>query len=106
LRSADGTAHLVEQVPAPPLGFGLLEGSNFEEAEVTMLPGDALVFYSDGLIERRGEGIDDGLAHLVEAARFTSQLSASELCEHLLSSLVKSSEQFDDVAILVLQIDD
>jgi hypothetical protein len=39
-----------EVPPNVPLGIG---GSNFSEAVVTLKPGDSLLFYTDGVVERR-----------------------------------------------------
>jgi serine phosphatase RsbU (regulator of sigma subunit) len=51
---------------------GILLGAakeSYETATVALLPGDLLILYSDGLIERRDRSLDEGLARLCEAVR-------------------------------------
>jgi serine phosphatase RsbU (regulator of sigma subunit) len=43
--------------------------SIYADAEDTVGPNDTLIFYSDGLVERRGESLDIGLERLSAAAR-------------------------------------
>ena len=67
-----------------------------------MEPGSSLVLFTDGLIERPGELIDEGMAQL--AARVQEAPDDLEaLCDHLLETLVPSSGATDDVAILMLR---
>ena len=63
-------------------------------------PGALLCFYTDGLIERRGELIDDGLARLCQA--LTPQ-PADEACATVMQALVGSGPARDDVALLMVR---
>jgi sigma-B regulation protein RsbU (phosphoserine phosphatase) len=67
---------------------------------VPVPPGALLCFYTDGLIERRGELIDDGLARLCRAV--TAQ-PAEEACATVMSALVGSGPARDDIALLMLR---
>ncbi|MFE0738820.1 SpoIIE family protein phosphatase [Streptomyces sp. NPDC058855] len=52
----------------PQLGgilLGVLEQAEYDEDEVHLQPGDVLVMYTDGLIERRDQGLQTSLANLV-----------------------------------------
>jgi anti-sigma regulatory factor (Ser/Thr protein kinase) len=73
-------------------------------AEVTapMEPGTAIVLYTDGLIERPGDHIDDGLAELAERVREAPEDPAG-LLDHLLDTLVPAGGASDDVALLTLR---
>ncbi len=57
---------------ALPLPEGVLLGadpdSRYQEASVTLEPGDALVLFTDGLIERHDEPIDDSIEGLLRIA--------------------------------------
>ena len=63
-------------------------------------PGALLCFYTDGLIERRGELIDDGLARLCRA--LTPQ-PADEACATVMQALVGSGPARDDIALLMVR---
>src|SRR6266851_8598225 len=54
----------------PPAGILLGAGRGTYDAERLMLrPGDLLLLYSDGLVERRDRSIDEGVERLVAAVR-------------------------------------
>ena len=63
-------------------------------------PGALLCFYTDGLIERRGELIDDGLARLCRA--LTPQ-PADEACATVMQALAGSGPARDDIALLMVR---
>jgi phosphoserine phosphatase RsbU/P len=63
-------------------------------------PGALLCFYTDGLIERRGELIDDGLARLCRAV--TAQ-PADDACAVVMQALVGSGSARDDIALLMVR---
>jgi putative methionine-R-sulfoxide reductase with GAF domain len=63
-------------------------------------PGALLCFYTDGLIERRGEVIDDGLARLCRAVTAQPPETA---CAMVMQALVGSGSPRDDVALLMVR---
>src|SRR5260370_20419888 len=48
LRHADGG---VDELRAAGMLLGLMQGMRYDEQETTLLPGDSLLFYSDGLVQ-------------------------------------------------------
>jgi PAS domain S-box-containing protein len=67
-------------------------------------PGDRLVLYTDGLVERRGESLDAGLARLATVVAAGPD-SPHTLREHVLEQLVGSgSSPPDDVTAVVLKL--
>ena len=94
----DGTATLLDASPGPPLGFG----AAYTPSEVPLAPGSVVVLCTDGLIERRRESIELGLARLV-AACAQSTGDAARRCDELLDSLVLE-EHGDDIAVVVLTL--
>ena len=66
-------------------------------------PGDLLVTYTDGLIERRDEDIDTGVKRLAEAcATFSADLSLLDGLAEIIGN-VRDARRDDDVAVLALR---
>ena len=101
LIAPDGTARLLEAVPDPLLGLG--EDSARGDHVVELEPGCTVVFYTDGLIERRSEPLTARLAWLVGLLQGCEVLGTEELCERILAAAGDHLE--DDVALLVLRVD-
>lgn len=85
----------------PLIGFG--HGPR-QTADVGLEPGDVLVFYTDGLIERRNRSLRDGLAALHQVAAGATAVDAAGIGEELLSRLADGPE--DDVAVVVVRVPD
>ena len=96
---ADGTARLLEGGRSVPLG--VLPFPGYAAATTTLEPGGAVVLYTDGLIERRGEHLDEGMDLILRAAA-DGPLDADALCDRLLSAAVPMGASSDDVALLAL----
>jgi serine phosphatase RsbU (regulator of sigma subunit) len=77
----------------------------FREVEQSVGPGSTLVLYTDGLVERRNEVIDDGLARL---AGVLSGLAGEPdaVCDQLITVLLDGREPADDVAVVTISIVD
>ncbi|WP_405664678.1 SpoIIE family protein phosphatase [Streptomyces sp. NBC_01166] len=94
-----GTVHRAEDPTGPPLGTG---GWVHTSGTIPLPPGSTAVLYTDGLVERRSEDIDEGVAALERAlsgAKGTPQV----VCDRLIRSLGVTAEHDDDVAVLVVQ---
>lgn len=95
------TRYLVE-AGTVPLGVGTPVIPS--EAEVPIPAKSTVVLYTDGLIERRGIAIDDGLASLEEAVR-RGPIDPEAVCTRVVQELVHGGSMHDDVALLALQIE-
>lgn len=62
----DGEAVFLQQPRGSLLGAAF--ESSYEQATIDLLPGDHLLLYTDGLVERPGEDIGEGLARLADEA--------------------------------------
>ena len=96
----DDAPHYLEGASSVPLG--VLPFPSYETVTSAMEPGSSIVLFTDGLIERPGELIDDGMAQLAASVSEAPD-DLEELCDHLLETLVPSSGATDDVAILMLR---
>ena len=92
----DQDAVLLDIVADPPIGVrpGLRRRSRVFDIE----PGALLCFFTDGLIERRGEVLDAGFARLRKALVAGP---AEEACAIVLSELIGGEVVTDDVAVLL-----
>ncbi|CAN5873278.1 SpoIIE family protein phosphatase [soil metagenome] len=104
LRSADGSVRLLEDGQSLLLGLDELEPRT--DASESLHPGDTLLLYTDGLVERRDAGLDAGLARLV-AAVDAAPVSArpEELCDAIVAAMTDGPLS-DDVALVALRIDE
>jgi serine phosphatase RsbU (regulator of sigma subunit) len=68
--------------------------------EVRFAPDDTVLLYTDGLVERRDEPLDDGLARLAVAAAGRHRLPPADLVDGVLAELGDTDGPVDDVAIV------
>ena len=68
---------------------------------VELLPGDRLVFVTDGLIERRTQSLDDRLAWFSDEIAATTGLPIEQVADHVLDA---AGESDDDVALMIVEV--
>ena len=73
------------------------------EAEVPIPAKSTVVLYSDGLVERRGVGLEHGLAALEGVVR-RGPIDPEAVCTRLVQELAAGRSMHDDVALLALQV--
>jgi serine phosphatase RsbU (regulator of sigma subunit) len=76
-------------------------GSTYAETTIPFGVGDRIVLYTDGLVERPGEVIDESLQRLVDTAAGIDGLAPLRV--HLVERLVGASAPRDDVALLLAE---
>jgi serine phosphatase RsbU (regulator of sigma subunit) len=102
--TAEGVLEELRGPVLPPLG--LLSGQELVAGSMSLLPGDRVVFYSDGVIERRHAddrlGFDGLCRHLTAVA----EPSAASLLTHVLSHVAGLHETplGDDATVMVLGV--
>ena len=72
-------------------------------AEQALPAGSLLLLYTDGLIERPGETLDEGFARLQAAAAYRAELSVGEFCDELLDRMAPPGGYTDDVVLLAVR---
>jgi serine phosphatase RsbU (regulator of sigma subunit)/PAS domain-containing protein len=75
------------------------------DSSVTLRPGDTVLLYTDGLVERRDATFDAGLSRLVDALAELGGCPLEELCDALLERMLPRTPQ-DDVALVALRLAD
>ena len=103
LAHRDGSVELLDQATNPPLG-SVPERGRAVEASTAFTPGDVLVVYTDGLVERRDEDIDQGLARLAASLADHRAEPAEELADALLEDMLRPEGTEDDTALVVLRL--
>ncbi len=79
--------------------IGVRRVSPYGEATISVNPDTTLIAFTDGLVERRGEILDTGLARLRDAAG-AQGLALSELLRALARELSSDDDHHDDTAIV------
>ncbi|GAA4706523.1 hypothetical protein GCM10023215_53720 [Pseudonocardia yuanmonensis] len=98
----DGARYL-DDTRGPVLG--LPDHAPFTEGSTMIRPGTTLLLYTDGLVERRGEIVDDGLARLASAAARRALEGPDELVDHLLEEVVEQQHgHADDIALVAVRL--
>ncbi|UUU20290.1 PP2C family protein-serine/threonine phosphatase [Streptomyces sp. DSM 40750] len=99
----DGTVTFLDGATDPPLAARPTHVSR-PQARIPFVDDAALVLYTDGLIERRTEGIDTGLARLAHSLARHRKHDPETLADALLADLLPPSGNTDDTALIVLRL--
>jgi Serine phosphatase RsbU, regulator of sigma subunit len=104
LVGADGKATFVG---APGTALGLLSRVKSPSLGVTLAPGDTMVFYTDGVTERRRGAELFGIERLRAAAGTLAGFDAAAVATRLRAAAMSFSPEppRDDIAILALRND-
>jgi serine phosphatase RsbU (regulator of sigma subunit) len=97
----DGEATELAEAGGLLIGFG---SGPRDTGRLALLPRDVLVYFTDGLIERRDRHLRDGMRALASVARGVTARDAAGIGEELLSRLADHPE--DDVAVVVVRVPD
>jgi serine phosphatase RsbU (regulator of sigma subunit)/anti-sigma regulatory factor (Ser/Thr protein kinase) len=101
LVDADGEARFIEQLQGLPLG--VMSSGEYVRQRYEFPTGSALLLYTDGLIERRGEPIDVGLERLRRAAERAAATEDSSFADRVYRTLITEAGLEDDVALLAIE---
>jgi serine phosphatase RsbU (regulator of sigma subunit)/anti-sigma regulatory factor (Ser/Thr protein kinase) len=99
--SPDGRVELLEGVRGLPLGTGIR--SRYRQETRELPAGSVVLLYTDGLVERRGRSIDEGLDALRTAVADAPK-DPDRLLEHVLEHVVGPGERGDDIALLAARV--
>jgi sigma-B regulation protein RsbU (phosphoserine phosphatase) len=100
LVSPNGPAEYADLQTGPPLG--VRTGVARSSIVVPLSEGSVMVLYTDGLIERRGESLDEGMDRLRRVLDTESPESADSVCRRLSRAVLEQGVQ-DDVAIVAVR---
>ena len=83
--------------------LGIDPASPRVESTVTLERGSTVLLYTDGLVERRGQSLDEGLERLRDALAELGGLPLEQLCDELLRRLLPATRD-DDVAMVAVRL--
>lgn len=104
IRRPDGVVQALSQeaLDGAMLGVGRPDRS---EVAVDLEPGTIVLFFTDGLIERRDASLDDGLERLKAAFLEAATSSYVSFCDTIIDLMLEGAPA-DDVALVALFIDE
>lgn len=97
LLSRGGVTAPLGRPPGPMLG--VLDDARYTTARLDFRIGDVLLLYTDGLVEHRRRGLDDGLASVISAVDEAVRVSPGQPLAQLLSRLRRANPD-DDTCVL------
>ncbi|SEG91974.1 PAS domain S-box-containing protein [Thermomonospora echinospora] len=100
LVTPDGDCRLLEDATNPLLG--VVFDQPYDSAVEHLPPCSTVLLYTDGLIERPGENLDQGLERLREQASALARRPLEGFCDGLLNSLLATTGT-DDIALIALR---
>lgn len=74
----------------------------YQSCRTVLAPGDRVLIYTDGLVERRDEALDQGIQRLRDALAETSELALEDAVDKILDQ-VAPVERNDDVCVLAVE---
>jgi anti-sigma regulatory factor (Ser/Thr protein kinase) len=101
LLGPDGRSSFAASVQGPPLG--IRPGHAYPVQELLFPAGGVLLLYTDGLVERRGETIDQGFERLATAANAAASADRLTFADHVYARLIQDVALEDDVALLAIE---
>ncbi|WP_253266578.1 PP2C family protein-serine/threonine phosphatase [Streptomyces sp. 6-11-2] len=103
LLQRDGTVEFLDQATDPPLA-ARPEHAPRIQAVAAFREGAVLVLYTDGLIERRGEDIDTGLARLADSLARHQAEEPEALADAVLNDQLPPGDATDDTALVIMRL--
>jgi anti-sigma regulatory factor (Ser/Thr protein kinase) len=101
LLHGDGRCEYVAGASGPPLG--VTWSARYSAQQLSFPTGSSMLLYTDGLVERRGESIDDGLDRLATALARTPIGEHGALADAVFQRVLHEVELEDDVALLAIE---
>lgn len=97
----DGITHYLEEGSGVLLGAGVSRTRT--DARIVLPPGSTLVFYTDGLVEARGQSLDTGMSRMRQHAASLAHRPLGSFADRLLER-ARPGTNDDDVALLAVRI--
>jgi chemotaxis family two-component system sensor kinase Cph1 len=87
----------------PDYAIGVAPGTQYHATRVALPRGCTLIAYTDGLVERRRQSIDQSLDAVLEVTGALATSSPAQICDRLLAFGTASTDIDDDITVVALQ---
>jgi serine phosphatase RsbU (regulator of sigma subunit) len=98
----DGSVVVLASIEADLL-LGIDPDATRVETSLTLDRGSTLLLYTDGLVERRGQSLDEGLSQLRETLLALADQPLDDLCDQVLARMLPAHSE-DDVALVAVRL--
>lgn len=95
-------AQLLDEAASVPLA--VQRNQPRPQARRPLIPGSTLMLYTDGLVERRDQSIDDQIRQVADVVAGTADLPIEEVADAVLGELAPASGFDDDVALVLYRL--
>lgn len=103
LRCRPGESEYLEPVARGPL-LGVDPHATYDSEPKQLRAGTTLLFYTDGLIEQRGQSLTDGMDALLAHVEKLDDLAPQALCDAVLEWRLGYGSREDDICILAVRL--
>jgi GAF domain-containing protein/anti-sigma regulatory factor (Ser/Thr protein kinase) len=87
----------------PNLALGVSRGARYRSQDCELRGGSTIVLYTDGVVEVRGQALDEGLERMRQLAERHHE-SPDALVEAIVDQMVRKGRPADDVAVLAAHL--
>lgn len=101
ISSPDGCVRALHATPQVPID--VCPDTTYTTSRAQLEPGETLFAYTDGLVERRAESLDAGIARLTRVLESTPDGHLGDICDDILTRL-RVPEQQDDTVLVALRL--
>jgi serine phosphatase RsbU (regulator of sigma subunit) len=91
----------VDEVGASGMLLGVFEDAKVSDTSIELQPGDALIFYTDGLLDERQAMPELRLHSIISEAK---GMNAAAMAERIETTATKADVVYDDRAVMVLRL--
>ena len=88
--------------------LGILESADYQGTRVQLLPGDKIVFYTDGIVEAMNKKEEIyGFERLLDVVQASRDMDADSLLTEIITrvdTFAGGVEQHDDITVIVLGV--
>jgi PAS domain S-box-containing protein len=95
-----GSVEVLRLDPEPPLGVA---GPASAETVVALRPGDTVVLFTDGLVERPGASVEEGIDVVLSTLEGNGLAGPETVCDLIVGKATAPSDRRDDMAFLVFR---